>query len=499
MKPHRPTRRKQSESGVALLIAIFAVMLVSAVAVTLIVASGSESSLAGNYRSSTSAYYAGFAGLEEGRGRVVPGNPNPINVLAGLATPYLPVGTFWYIVNPAPGENAATILATYPDTERGREFPALPAPVILPPINSVSTVGGVPGPLYKWVRINAPTEQSLNINVNGGGMDTTTPLFYDAGLTPPSLIVPPTLAPGVPNPPPSSRQALEVTALAVLPDGSRKTTQYVIAPVTLNLNFPSALTLAGNVGNFNGASSNQYFMNGIDGSGNPPGVPGCVPSQPPVPAIGVSPGVDPSHDPQTNEQYVETNLPRPDHYIGQGGVGAATVSSVSLTGNLQTPATLANLLQTIKDNADAVVAPSRPGDYYNFGGPGWPTDMSESNPKVVFVDGNFDTGPNTGYGILVVTGNFLYHGNSGWKGIVLVIGDGTTTFDGLGGGNGEFDGAIYVATIRDASGNLLPSLGTVNFDIAGGGGNGIYYNSCWINRVQQPPSYLVLSFREISQ
>ena len=122
--------------------------------------------------------------------------------------------------------------------------------------------------------------------------------------------------------------------------------------------------------------------------------------------------------------------------------------------------------------------------------------MSASNPKVVFVDGSFDLGPNTGYGLLVVTGNFQYHGNSGWKGIILVVGDGTTTFLGNGGGNGEFDGAIFAATTRDASGNQLPNFGSVNFDINGGGGNGMYYNSCWINRVQQPPSYQILSFQE---
>jgi len=108
-------------------------------------------------------------------------------------------------------------------------------------------------------------------------------------------------------------------------------------------------------------------------------------------------------------------------------------------------------------------------------------------------------GPNTGYGILVVTGNFKYQGNSGWKGIILVVGDGTTTFVGNGGGNGEFDGAVFTATTRDASGNQLPAYGTVNMDINGGGGNGIYYNSCWINKVQQPPTYQILSFREIAQ
>ena len=100
MKTPRHSCRKQSESGIALLIAIFALMLISAVAISLIVASGTESSLAGNYRSSTSAYYAGFAGLEEARGRVVPSNPNYFDPAAGA--PFLPVGTLRYIVNPAP-------------------------------------------------------------------------------------------------------------------------------------------------------------------------------------------------------------------------------------------------------------------------------------------------------------------------------------------------------------------------------------------------------------
>jgi len=80
---------------------------------------------------------------------------------------------------------------------------------------------------------------------------------------------------------------------------------------------------------------------------------------------------------------------------------------------------------------------------------------------------------------------------------VLVVGDGTTTFLGSGGGNNEFDGAIMVATIKDASGNLLPSLGSSSFDISGGGGNGVYYNSCWINSAQSPPTYKMLSYREI--
>jgi len=41
-----------------------------------------------------------------------------------------------------------------------------------------------------------------------------------------------------------------------------------------------------------------------------------------------------------------------------------------------------------------------------------------------------------------------------------VVGDGTTTFTGLGGGNQEFDGAIFVASIKDTSGNLLSNWAT---------------------------------------
>ncbi len=489
MKTPRHSRRKQSESGVALLIAIFALMLISAVAITLIVASGSESSLAGNYRSSTRAYYAGFAGLEEGRGRVLPSNPNYINPAAGLLL--LPVGTLRYIVNPAPGELAGlALLATYPDTEYDKEFGVGKyAAAIKTTTNSVSTVAGVQGPLYKWVRINAATERSIGIDVNrDSNLNGVTPLFYDQGLTPPSLIVPlnPLAVPA------TARQALEVTALAVLPDGSQKIVQYVTAPKTYDFNFPSALTLSGKNINYSGANSNVYFDNGTDGSGNPPAVPGCStnPSTS-LPAIGVTEPLGGT----TNKDAVVAGLPRPDHYLG-GGLPTPSVSdTITLSPDLQTPASLDALVKDISDTAIVVTPPGSPGTATQADLP----PMSATNPQTVVVNGNLSLNAFVGYGLLVVTGNFSYDGNSGWKGIVLVVGDGTTTFTGAGGGNQEFDGAIFVAAIKDTSGNLLSQVGTVNFNISGGGGNGVYYNSCWIQRSKPILTYQVLSFREISQ
>jgi hypothetical protein len=489
-----------------LLIAIFTLLLIAAIAMAMVVSSGTETSLAANYRATTSGYYAAVAGIEEARGRLLPTNPNSIAASLPLtgSPAYLPANQVVYIVNPGIGETASNVMTTYPDTQYAAEFPSVTPTNTF--INSVWVASANNGPLYKWVRINATTKASLQVNVDNTGLaasNNSIPLYFDSSLVPAAMVVPPVVG-SAPAPTSTQKQAFEITALAVNPNGSRKILQYVVAPANFNINFQSALTMTGQIGNFNGANSNPYHVNGQDGSGSAPPVSGCTNNAPTVPAIGVDSGLSGGNPTLSNQQYVINSLPRPDHYTGAGGT--PSVSTITTTGGLANPASLDQLVQTIQTNADAVIPnPPNPPGYnnsgttYNYGGTGWPSDMSATNPKVVYVDGSFDLGPNTGYGILVVTGNFHYHGNSGWNGIILVVGDGTTTFDGLGGGNGEFDGAIFVATTRDASGNQLANYGTTNFDISGGGGNGIYYNSCWINKVQQPPSYQVLSFREIAQ
>jgi len=529
MKTQQKTRKAHSESGVALLIAMFALLLITALAISLIVASGMESSLAGNYRSSKTSYYAAEAGIEEARGRILPTNPNTIsgNLNAMMLTvggvTYLPTNQVLYITNPGVGEpNGAALLALYPDTEFDAEFTGVPtlAAAAKTYVNSVWTAAGNTGPSYKWVRINAATKHSLGLNVDNLGtglgiLNAVNPLYYDAGLTPATMTVPPLIG-TTPNPSPTAKQAFEITSLAVIPNGTpnptRKLLQYVITAVSYGLNFNGALNLGGSVGNFKGANSNPYHINGQDGSGAV-AAPGCATPQPPAIKAAINVGAGNAASGQTNQAYVDANLPRPGNYTGAPQTpsnpplpNSASVTTDTLTGSLSSPQSLDQMLQQMQQSADAVIPnpPNAPGynnsgTTYNFGGPGWPTNMSANNPQVVYVDGSFDLGPNTGYGILVVTGNFIYHGNSGWNGIILVVGDGTTTYVGSGGGNGQFDGAIFAATTRDANGNQLANYGTVNFDVNGGGGNGIYYSSCWVNQVQKPPKYQVLSFREIGQ
>ncbi len=506
MKTMRKNKRNNSEVGVALLVAMISLLLITAVGVAMIVASGSESALSGNYRSSSSAYYAAIAGLEEGRGRLLPTNPNTLVGVVNSGIPpfgtnmtITPVSQVAYILNPniAAGEAAGTILGTYPDNQYDQEFGAGKLAAAVKFFNnslSGTNASNIPGPLYKWVRINPVTELSLNTDVNNDGVkDPNSILFYETQNNPPSLSL---------TPSPSAYQVLEVTALAVLPNGSQKLSQYLVTPQVYGLNFNSALTLAGSVGTYLGATSNPYKISGTDGSGNPPAVPGCVNNAPTVDAIGVTNTTDVS--------VVTAGIPvnRQRNYTGLSG-GSPDVAVAPLNANLSTPASLDQLVNDMRINADVVIPnPPNPQNYnnsattYNFGqtGPGytWPTDMSATNPKTIYVDGSFDLGPNTGYGLLVVTGNFRYQGNSGWKGIILVIGDGTTTFLGNGGGSGEFDGTVFVANTRNLTGGQLGSFGTVNYDITGGGGNGVYFNSCWIKQAQRPPTYKVLSFREIA-
>src|SRR5215475_3963078 len=104
MKARRPIRKQRSEKGIALLIAIFVVMLIGVMAIALIISSGTETALAGNYRSSTNVYYAAVAGLEEVRSRLRNNTPNsfqstaPNNFLPapGSCTPS-------YVINQLPG------------------------------------------------------------------------------------------------------------------------------------------------------------------------------------------------------------------------------------------------------------------------------------------------------------------------------------------------------------------------------------------------------------
>jgi len=501
LKSCRQIRAKRTERGIALLISIFILLLISVVAIALIVSSSTESALAGNYRSATGVYYAALAGVEEARSRLLPKNPNYFGstspgFLPSPGTP-LAIGYVSYVLNPAPTDNIGSMLTTYQDNEYSTEFGAPPSPSnvqttpsiwYISPLNSLS----FPGPLYKWVRINAVSSQSLNMplapSYSGPPYDSTTPVFYDSTQPIGSQL----------NISGNGAQVMELTALAVLPNGSQKLLQYLVAPTPINLpNFPAALTLAAGTGSsvaFSAPTTNgSYYVSGNDIS--VPLLPSCTPGVP-VDAIAVYHTL--AKNAVINGGNGGTGIPASFQPSYTGAHGAPDVMRDPIT-NFQMPSQVDGLAQSIIQNADVVITPS--------GGPATgsnltPLGMTSSNLLTVAINGDLDlTGwHNTGYGLLLVTGNLNYDPDASWNGIVLVIGKGTVT--GSRAGSGEFDGAFFVANTRDSSGNLLPdpNLGfaSVIFNPSMGG-VGMRYSSCWIQAAHLGSSYKILSFHEISQ
>ena len=519
MKSARTIRLLKAERGIALLISIFVLLLISVVAIALIISSGTESSLAGNYRSSTGVYYAALSGIEEARGRLSFSDPKsfraniwtpPSNsALIPLSGPLL-IGTVGYVLNPGPTDNAGTLLANYPDTEYNSEFGAgalVSATVKTtlsiwnrPPMTSNLSF---PGPLYKWVRINAVSEKSLNLPDTSpwDGSQDTTPLYYDGANL---------------NDAGSGRQVFEITALAVLPNASgqssQKLVQYLVAPAPLTLppflnSAPlAALSVSGSPGNSPtfqppGSSNTAYAVQGSNSNCSG----GSVSN--PVAAIGLF-GDYSGNSYATDLSNMISHIPLSPASIRTNYTGVNPAPDVEYLSayptSQQTPAQVDAIAQNIIQNADAVFVPA--GSAATQTAFLTSLGMSATNPMTVIANGNLDIGnwSNTGYGLLLVTGKFTYDPDSAWNGLILVIGQGVVNnvYNGATSGTSyTLSGAVFVAKTRDSSGNLWPGRiggASVSFQ-SGMGGNGVRYSSCWVQKAQPVGTYKVLSFHEIAQ
>jgi len=99
--------------------------------------------------------------------------------------------------------------------------------------------------------------------------------------------------------------------------------------------------------------------------------------------------------------------------------------------------------------------------------------------RIVVVDGNATLGAVNGAGILIVTGQLTLDGNFNYHGLIMCIGQGSLLRSG--GGNGDIEGSIFVAKTRDASDNLLASLGNPTFNTNGGGNSDIEYDAAQLS------------------
>jgi type II secretory pathway pseudopilin PulG len=260
---------RKREQGFSLIVALLALMLLSAIAVGMMFISSTESAVASNFKSEEAAYFAARAGIEEVRDRMLPSPPSPggnYSVYNLLPTATVPgPGFALYVLN-------GTTMATVTDLSNPSNLLAddelchdyyVGGGMTWQPANVRCGSGGLPtggawytstnsltpiantNPLdYRWVRI------TLKANDSYGGMDTTR--YVDPGQAGSSQvcwngsglgayqIVTPTNCSDV-----HASPVYLLTALARTSNGSRRMIQEEVAQTYQQYTLPAGLFAVG--------------------------------------------------------------------------------------------------------------------------------------------------------------------------------------------------------------------------------------------------------------
>lgn len=478
-------KQRKREQGIALLFSLMALLILTAIAASMIFMSGTETAINNNYRLEQRAYFAALAGVEEARQRM--GTAGSLTLPTVLPSTS---GGVLYILNPAGSSDVVqpwNSSNAYFDSELCHDnfytSPANPGTGIrctsAPTGSSWYTTTTSTEPFYntaaaldyKWVRITfKENNTAAPYYVNGSSASGTLNAQVCLGELGQEVLLPsgqPTCITSVAAT--TMDPIYIVTALAVTPTGSRKMVQAEVTKPLIGP-FPATLTLDGPGSTINGPSSAPFGIAGTDTSA-------CGSMVHPAIAVDGTPA--------------SASVKRPANYTGTPPgtppiIAGASINDISssLPSNLSTPQALQNLLNIVTANADQIIT----------GPASSPPLGTIANPLISVVNGDLDLGGSfTGAGLLVVTGNFSSHGNTSFTGVVIVLGGNWTS---SGGGHGNFNGAFIVANIYDASHNLLPSLGPATWNWNGGGGNGMAYDQCAIDNATLSIVYRKISTHE---
>lgn len=517
--------RKQ-ESGMALLIVLLALFLVSAIGMGMIYMSTTETSINANYRDTQQAFFAMRGGLEEMRDRIRTNAPSPVTLPTVMPTSGS-AGSVVYITNPTGSETITpqTSGTTYFDDEFCHETfstvtPSLTVPsnIATPcgsggavPSSAVTTVAstapytGTSSALkYKWVRITLKQNNTINNAPVNSTASASGQVCWDAGNS--HEVVVTTLGAYTTCTQAQNAGLLVapiyiITSLAITPQQSRRIGQYEVAAVNITPP-PAGLAMAGAGAVIPSApSSNNFFISGNNsGTGGYSGGPACnttTPATAPAIATGSSTGV-------TN---ITTAIPsnRYGNYTGSGGTTPNVVDEGSdaggngvLSGLWSSPQSLNLLVSALANGADNQLTCGIGGVLPTgiaTASPGCSTGTygTDAAPQITYVNGDYSL--SGGSGVLIVTGTLSATGHSSFNGLILVVGQGI--FSDSGGGSGQYNGSLFIANTNGHTSPFtqLATLGAPSFSWNGGGTNGIQYNSCWANLANNL-HYQVVSSRE---
>src|SRR2546429_3002437 len=99
---------RNEQRGIAMMVVLFALLLLSVVGLGMMYSTNMETSINGNYRDKQTAIYGALGGLQEARDRIRPfatNQPMPAGrIVPPAALPTLANGGVGYIINPQSGQ-----------------------------------------------------------------------------------------------------------------------------------------------------------------------------------------------------------------------------------------------------------------------------------------------------------------------------------------------------------------------------------------------------------
>ncbi len=508
MTPYRK-QTGSSERGVALIIALLVLLLITAVGIGMIIMSNTETNVSANFRDEQTAYFAAKAGIEEVRDRLRAGAANSLLLPTTLAStlPGAPSGIL-YVINPLGSETVAPWLlagSNYPDNELVKELNCTgtaPTGAWWVPVSPTASTSYAASPIlqWKWVRVMEKINKSDTGCTSVTSVDGTTN-GYRVCWTGSHEVT--TLLTSCNAANANYMPVYELTSLAVTSSGSRRMMQYEASQNPFPA-IPGAFVFDGSNPSFNPPNSSAFNVSGTDNSVNDGGSINGVTCPVPVnePALG-------AYDLGSQATLLTDISKRPGQYT-TGPSNTIPNSAANVGPTLASDSIDLTTVDGLTTFANMIITLAGPNVYPNNT---VPTSLgTPSSPVVNVVNGDL-TLSGSGAGVLLVTGQFTMKGDFSWNGLILAIGEGAVSKDG--GGNATVTGALFAANlysdIPPAPGpgaypgySTLIALGASNqpgipyFGWNGGGTATIQYDSCWIQSVNQSLPYHIITQRELS-
>jgi hypothetical protein len=475
-------KTNNNEKGVALLVALLTLLLITAIGMGLIVMANTETSISANFRDEQTAFFSAKAGLEEVRDRMRAGANNSLNGNLPTALPGTANGIL-YVTNPIGAEVVApwNSANAYADKELCKEVTCTNGIPAGNPWYLTASAGGsyaaVPPLTWKWARLTVKTNKtaagtSYTSSVDGTasgnrvcwtGSNEITTANANCG---------------------ANADVYVITSEAYTSSGSRRMAQM---EAVRNLNVPVVAALFTKLSTDTGQALN--ITGNTDPVCNLPSTYGAASGTSTVTTPGQG-NVTGSPAGTVNNYGWTINVPGLIASLQQNAVSITTVSGIT-GGNGNPPNyTLTNgalgTAPTVTYNgSQAITAITNPGTPVVYQTPSL-TGTGSPAPVGTLTLGGSGSGV-TGQGVLIVNGNLTLDVSHGFDyfGLIVVTGNMTMISSTNASVNPHIDGAVIVG------GQFTAPISNFSGSIS------VHQNACMVNSALGPQYYRAVAVREL--